>query len=217
MIIKFASEIDRTLISTIDAIEFGKLDAHTGYPKEGEGGPIKLLSSHDHLRLFLQCDDIDGFNAILRGWIRGALMALQDDDQLEKLIENSYLSAEDKRLLILSEFWPDRSTLLSVLRSKYPTVLVVVYGVTGEAWRAVIPNQRLLLLPKEWVGVNPTVIIDDVIVEDMIFVHSARFFAAVETRESAEKIARELIKRFSVSERPRPVPVIKKRSPKGES
>lgn len=190
--------IDKEIIMTFDGIETGLLLPHTGSAREGEGEPIDILSSHEHLNLFLQRNDTDGFNATLRDWIIGKLLKIQRQSQISLLIEGAYLATEDRQILIFREIWPDRNKLIGILRKKYPDVLVVVYGVTGEGWRAIIPNQQLLLFPEEWIGDNPPVIIDGVRITDVTFVHTARFFAAVKTQEAAELVARELVKRFLV-------------------
>jgi len=195
-----AMEIDRNVIATIDAIESNLLARCTMLPGNQAVRPIEILGAHDHLRLLLQAGDIEGFNIVLRDWILGSLIKRQATTQIETLVETVWNETEDQRILIFREMWPDRNPLLALLRKMYPRVLVVVYGETGNAWRTVIPNTSLHKVPEEWVGDNPVVIIDGIRVSDVTFVHSGRFFIATKTQETAELLARELVRRFMLSQ-----------------
>jgi len=172
---ELATAIDKDVITPFDAFEAEMLLPHTATAKAVEGPILEILSSHDHLSLFLQCDDSEGFNATLRDWFIGKLLKIQRQDQIESLVDETYLATENPQILVFREIWPDRNKLLRILRRKYPEVLVVVYGVTGEGWRTVIPDQNLFLFPEEWIGDNPEVIIDGVKIADVTFIYPFHF------------------------------------------
>ncbi len=134
--------------------------------------------------------EVVGFaEKIVRREIKGA----QDKCAAIPLVEESYQKSEDKRIVVLDEYYPWHDTL-----SKYDEVLFVVSpSKEKDQWRvSAIQQERFVNkkdFPVAWAGLRGVELEEASGIRDAMFCHRKLFLAAAKTRESAILLAKSAV------------------------
>lgn len=193
-----AKIVDSNLVSPIDAGDngFSIVDRREGLPREYS--IASMVTSFGST--WKESDDlyrtnfdilVDFAQKILEREISQAVAKVE----AEPLIESAFENAEDKRILILDEYWPWKTYI-----EKYPEVLFVVSpSKQGDKWRVNAVQEESFKnkknLPESWSGLRDEEFQAKSGVHDAIFCHRALFMAAARSREGAVALAKLAIEK----------------------
>lgn len=114
-----------------------------------------------------------------------------DRKEAEVFVEKAYEDSEDKRLIVLDQYWPWRDVILN-----YEEPLFIVFKERGDNWcaRAVPENDESFSnrkdFPLEWAGKRGKELADITGVPDAIFCHNKLFTAYAGSKEGAIELAK---------------------------
>jgi len=108
-------------------------------------------------------------------------------------IERAYKESEDKRILVLNEYYPWTSPV-----KELPEVFFVISpNKAGTMWRVNAVQEELFVnkksFPKEWAGLRNEELQKISSVKDALFCHRALFMAAAKSREGAKELAQKAL------------------------
>lgn len=114
----------------------------------------------------------------------------QDKIEAIPFVEDAYNTSEDKRIIVMDEYYPWHSTL-----SKYSEILFVISPNKDKTkWRINAVQEENFVnkkdLPQAWAGLRDTELEKVSGVEGAVFCHRNLFMAASLTKESALKLAK---------------------------
>lgn len=190
-----AQLVDKKLVQIIDASDngFSLYDYTTQDVKEyvmdticGSFGPTWTEEDNFDEAFF---EVVDIAEKILRREVKIA----QDKNKAIPLVEKAYQDAEDKRLVILDEYYPWHDTL-----SKYDEILFVMFpSKDGSQWRINTVQQDRFInkkdFPVEWAGLRTQELEEVTGVSGALFCHRKLFLAAAASKESALLLAKKAI------------------------
>lgn len=117
----------------------------------------------------------------------------------ESFVESFYKNTEDKRVIVLDQYYPWKVVMLG-----YPEPLYVVYpGSSGETWHVhAVPKKKnsldvRLSFPEEWAGKSYEELAELSGVSDALFTHNKRFLSVAKSKEGAEQLAWKAIEQFN--------------------
>lgn len=118
----------------------------------------------------------------------------RDKYEAKGLVVEAYNNAEDKRLIVLPNFYPWQDVLINL---KEP-LFVVFPGQDGWTLKT-IPKEKnsfesRKLLPESWAGKREGVLSESTGISDALFCHTARFIATAKTKEAILKMAEIALK-----------------------
>lgn len=130
---------------------------------------------------------------VLEKIIRREIKNAQDKAEAIPLVEAMYERAQDKRIVVLDEYYPWSDTL-----QKYTEILYVISPNKQKTiWRINATQDSLFVnrkdLPQEWAGLRDADLVRVSGVEGAIFCHRKLFMAAATTKESALLLAKKAI------------------------
>lgn len=190
-----ADLVDKKLVQTIDASDngFALYSYTTPDVKEyvmdticGTFGPTwKEEDNYDEA--FFEV--VDFAEKILRREIKGA----QDKCEAMPLVEAAYQASDDKRIVVLEEYYPWNETL-----SQYSEVLFVVSpSKEKDQWRvSAIQQERFVNkkdFPQVWAGLRGVELEEISGIKDALFCHRKLFLAVGKTKESALQLAKKAV------------------------
>lgn len=125
--------------------------------------------------------------------LKREIKVAQDKIEAIPLVEKAYENAEDKRIIILDEYYPWSSVL-----KKYESVLFVISPNREKTmWRVNAIQKELFKnkkdFPVAWGGLRDTELEKVSEVEGAIFCHKGLFMAAATTKQSAILLAKKAI------------------------
>ena len=113
-----------------------------------------------------------------------------EDIEAQSFVIEAYKKAQDRRFIILDEYYPSEDTL-----SKFPEPLFVAYPISDGSWhlKAIRGDtgtySRRKDLPKNWAGKRDTELEKITGVNGSVFCHKNLFLAVAKTKEAILKLA----------------------------
>lgn len=190
-----ADMIDKKLVQTIDASDNGYALYSYTTPNIKEyvfdticgafGSTWKEDDNYD--KAFFEV--VNFAEKILKREIKGA----QDKCEAVPFVEDAYQKSEDKRIIVLDEYYPWNETL-----SQYPEILFVVSpSKEKDQWRInAIQLERFVNkkdFPVDWAGLRGVELEEVSGVKDALFCHRKLFLAVAQTKESAVALAKKAV------------------------
>ncbi len=131
--------------------------------------------------------------------LKREMKMIYDVTLAESVIENIYQNTEDKRVIVLDQYYPWKVTVPS-----YSEPVFVVYpGTSGETWHAQsVPKTKGSLdtrvsFPEEWAGKMHDELIEATGVNDAVFTHNGRFLSVAKSKEGAKQLAWKAVEDFN--------------------
>lgn len=191
-----ADEVDRMLVSVIDAIDNGiqlaapvrddlrdlGLSTIISWMNPGWDEPNRPQDINAAFE-----DAMDLAVTILARVIR----RVKGSEAAKAIVEQAITDAQDPRIVVLPKFCPWQDVLVP----NAPDALYVVYESFGS-WRVQAVPQALgsfasrQLLPDAWAGLNGGALVDVTGVADATFCHKGRFIAGAASQDGAIALAR---------------------------
>jgi len=131
--------------------------------------------------------------AIVEKILRREIKIAQDKYEVVPLVESAYAQAEDKRVVVLDEYYPWHDVL-----QKYEDILFVISpNKEKRIWRINAVQQEKFVnrkdLPSAWAGLRDEEFKKVSGVEGALFCHRKLFLAGANTKESAVLLAKKAI------------------------
>jgi len=190
-----AQKIDQMIVQPIDALDNGIQFQETKIPglHSFDISSIPFLFyptwKEDHTKID---DTFLELVSYAKGLLERAIVSTREKLEAEKLVEEIYLSSNDKRLIIL----PNSRYPWEEVLSKFHEPLYVVYkNITDDTWalkgvRSDLFNyETRKKLPEDWAGKSGEELEKITGVKGAVFCHNARFMAVAKTKEAILQMA----------------------------
>jgi len=118
------------------------------------------------------------------------IKVISDAQEARRFIEEAYMNAEDKRLIIFDRLYPFEQVL-----PNFPEPLFVVAPRANGSWKVetvrktVFGFENRKDLPKEWAGLRDSELANISGVDDAIFCHNGLFLVVANSRQGALELA----------------------------
>ncbi len=196
---KIADEIDQRLAQPIDANDNG---VEITTPNIDGIFPFTVTSVVNLFRpTHTEGEDYDA--AFMRAveWAKWVLMrqvqVFLDAQEAEKIVENGYQNAEDKRIIVFDTENVFGREITGAILMKYPEPLfAVLYRKDVDSWQVITIQKEehsfetRKSLPESWAGKRDEELVSITGVEGAIFCHNKRFMAVTKTKEGAIALAK---------------------------
>ena len=185
-----ANKIDESLVQPIDAEDNGM----NLFKIEGEVGPYLIQGVINAFRpTWKEDEEFDEpfleLVVFIRKFLIRKIKKAQDALLAKSFITKAYEEAQDKKIIILDDYYPWRDTLL-----EYEEPLYVVCPKAGKWNIYCVPKEKKSFenrkpFPSLWAGLRDEELANVSGVPDAIFCHNGRFLAVAKSKEGAIKLA----------------------------